>query len=138
MNLAGPRNARVPEKPLAGVGDGERLLKPVAKQFLRMKAAARAAGIDPHVNHGYRNYAEQARLYALYRSGRGNLAAPPGRSNHGFGISVDIDIPDQRTYQWLVEHADEYISSVAAGRPKDVPSCPGQKRYTARSRMALA
>jgi hypothetical protein len=116
VNLAGLRNARLPENRLTTVGDGERLLKPVAKQFLRMKAAARAAGIDLHVNDGYRDYAEQARLYELYQSGRGNLAAPPGQSNHGLGISVDINIPDQRTYQWLAKHADEY------GFVNDVPS----------------
>lgn len=116
VNLDGLRNARVPESRLAPVGDGERLLKPVAKQFLRMKAAARAAGIDLHVNDGYRNYAEQARLYELYQSGQGNLAAPPGQSNHGLGISVDINMPDQRTYQWLVKHANNY------GFVNDVPS----------------
>jgi hypothetical protein len=116
VNLDGLRNARVPESRLAAVGDGERMLKPVAKQFLRMKAAARAAGIDLHVNDGYRNYAEQAHLYELYQSGRGNLAAPPGQSNHGLGISVDINVPDQRTYQWLVKHADDY------GFVNDVPS----------------
>jgi hypothetical protein len=64
VNLHGLRNARVPESRLAAVGDGERLLKPVAKQFLRMKAAARAAGIDLHVNDGYRNYAEHARPWS--------------------------------------------------------------------------
>jgi hypothetical protein len=115
MNLSGLHNARIPNRRLAPVGDGERLLKPVAKQFLRMNAAARTAGIDLRVSDGYRDYAEQQRLYDLYRSGRGNLAARPGHSDHGWGLSVDINIPDQRTYQWLVKHADEY------GFVNDVP-----------------
>jgi hypothetical protein len=116
VNLGGLRNAYLPASRLAPAGDGERLLKPAAKQFLRMKAAARAAGIELRLEDGYRDYAEQKRLYELYQAGRGNLAAPPGQSNHGWGISVDIAVPDQRTYQWLVKHADEY------GFVNDVPS----------------
>jgi len=108
VNLAGLLNAGIPTGRLAPVGDGERLLKPVAKQFLRMRAAARTAGLDLRVNDGYRNYAEQQRLYDLYVSGRGNLAAPPGESSHGLGLSADIKIPDQRTYQWLVRHTGKY------------------------------
>jgi len=116
VNLAGLHNARLPASRLAPIGDGERLPKPVAKQFLRMKAAARTAGIDLRAEDGYRNYAEQQWLYDLYLSGRGNLAAPPGESNHGWGLSVDIKNVGQRTYQWLVKHADEY------GFANDVPS----------------
>lgn len=108
VNLDGLRNARIPRSRLAPAGDGERLLEPVARQFLRMKAAARAAGIELHLNDGYRDYDEQRRLYELYLAGRGNLAAPPGQSNHGWGLSADINIPDSRTYQWLAKHADEY------------------------------
>jgi LAS superfamily LD-carboxypeptidase LdcB len=81
-----------------------------------MKAAARTAGIDLQLEDGYRNYAEQQRLYDLYQSGRGNLAARPGESDHGWGLSVDINTADQGTYQWLVKHAGEY------GFVNDVPS----------------
>lgn len=116
VNLTGLHNARLPASRLAPIGDGERLLKPVAKQFLRMKAAARTAGVDLRAEDGYRNYAEQQQLYDLYLSGRGNLAAPPGESNHGWGLSVDIKNVDQRTYRWLVKHAHEY------GFVNDVPS----------------
>jgi LAS superfamily LD-carboxypeptidase LdcB len=40
----------------------------------------------------------------------------PNMPGHGLGISVDINIPDQSTYQWLAKHADEY------GFVNDVPS----------------
>lgn len=38
-------------------------------------------GARGQVNSGLRTYAEQARLYEIYRHG-GNIAAPPGQSNH--------------------------------------------------------
>ena len=38
----------------------------------------------------YRTYAKQVYLWQLYRAGRGNLAAYPGTSNHGWGLAVDF------------------------------------------------
>jgi LAS superfamily LD-carboxypeptidase LdcB len=38
----------------------------------------------------YRTLADQQYLYDLYRSGRGNLVAEPGQSNHGEGLAVDF------------------------------------------------
>lgn len=38
----------------------------------------------------YRSYDRQVYYWNLYLSGRGNLAARPGTSNHGFGINVDV------------------------------------------------
>src|SRR5688572_28062160 len=43
------------------------------------------------VGSGFRTVEEQARLYADYQAGRGNLAAPPGKSNHNHGLAADID-----------------------------------------------
>jgi hypothetical protein len=43
---------------------------------------------------GYRTYEKQAELYECYKNkncNNGNLAATPGRSNHGWGAAVDID-----------------------------------------------
>jgi LysM repeat protein len=44
----------------------------------------------------YRSYEEQAELYRAYRSGSGNLAAPPGGSAHGNGRAVDLATPQMR------------------------------------------
>jgi LysM repeat protein len=44
----------------------------------------------------YRSYAQQLYLYELYRSGRGNLAAPPGTSSHEYGIALDLADPSMR------------------------------------------
>jgi hypothetical protein len=64
------------------------------------------------INSGGRTYAEQARLYALYKQGRGNLAAPPGTSTHESGRAVDFGgrahyegTPQQ---SWLVANSGKY------------------------------
>jgi peptidoglycan L-alanyl-D-glutamate endopeptidase CwlK len=38
-----------------------------------------------------RSYAEQAELYKKYLAG-GPIAAPPGKSNHNFGLAFDVTI----------------------------------------------
>jgi hypothetical protein len=38
---------------------------------------------------GFRSRAQQERLYALYLSGRGNLAARPASSKHERGLAID-------------------------------------------------
>jgi hypothetical protein len=48
----------------------------------------------------YRTYQQQVYLYQLYRSGRGNLAAYPGTSNHGWGLAVDFATTQMR---WVVD-----------------------------------
>jgi hypothetical protein len=41
----------------------------------------------------YRHYADQEHFWNLWQSGRGNLAAHPGTSNHGWGLAVDVATP---------------------------------------------
>jgi D-alanyl-D-alanine carboxypeptidase-like protein len=109
-------NGRLPDSALTGVGDGRRMYTPAARAFGSMDAAARAAGHDLHVNSGYRTYGEQAALYQAYRNGTGNLAAAPGRSTHGLGLSADIRVTDPATLRWLRANAARY------GFVNDVPS----------------
>jgi LAS superfamily LD-carboxypeptidase LdcB len=102
-------NGRLPDAQLAAVGEGEKLSAVAAQHFRRMDSAARAAGVDLRVSSGYRTYAEQSHFYDLYRSGRGNLAAPPGSSNHGWGLSVDLDVRGEaRASAWLRANAARY------------------------------
>jgi LAS superfamily LD-carboxypeptidase LdcB len=68
----------------------------------------RAASLDLHVNSGYRSYAEQAQLYRDYQNGAGNLAAPPGRSTHGLGLSADINTTNPKVLAWLRANAAKY------------------------------
>jgi TP901 family phage tail tape measure protein len=58
-------------------------------QFLQrfLAYSARVGGL--RIVSGFRSRAQQERLYALYLSGRGNLAARPGSSKHERGLAID-------------------------------------------------
>ncbi len=81
-----------------------------AASYTRMYASARKAGVNLQPVSAYRSTAQQARLYKLYRQGRGNLAARPGRSNHEKGIAVDVAVGSTRSkaYKWLHAHAAQF------------------------------
>jgi hypothetical protein len=84
--------------------------KPTSKQtghaFLKMQAAAHAAGVRLVINSGFRTNAEQQYLYGCYQSGNcnnGNLAARPGYSNHQNGRALDLT-----TSTWLANNAGRF------------------------------
>jgi LAS superfamily LD-carboxypeptidase LdcB len=79
-----------------------------AKAFRVMQKAARKAGVSLSIRSGYRSYKKQAQLYKDYRRGRGNLAAPPGYSNHESGRALDLYVTDHHAYDWLREHGSTY------------------------------
>jgi hypothetical protein len=54
----------------------------------------------------YRTYEEQVYLYQLYQEGKGNLAAVPGTSNHGWGVAVDL--AEEWMRHWMDEHGAKY------------------------------
>ena len=57
---------------------------------MALSKMSKAAGQSIYVQSGWRSYAEQAALYEAYLNGTGNLAAPPGSSNHESGRAADI------------------------------------------------
>ncbi len=63
-------------------------VKPYARALVN---AAAARGIIVKVISGTRSLEEQTILYQKYQQG-GPLAAPPGRSNHNYGIAFDIGV----------------------------------------------
>lgn len=63
-------------------------VRPYARALIE-KAAKQ--GIIIKVTSGMRSYAEQAELYRKYQAG-GPVAAPPGKSNHNFGLAFDVTI----------------------------------------------
>ncbi len=82
----------------------------VSSEWAVVLTAAQRAGVSFRLNSGQRTFSEQAALYALYRSGRGNLAAVPshtaphirtGRPDH----ALDVDMYSQDGVQgvagWL-------------------------------------
>lgn len=82
----------------------------VAPAIQQLIAARRKTG-DPifaNIDSDYRSRAQQAALYQSYLNGTGNLAAPPGSSNHETGTAFDINSaflqqnPD--TVRYLLNH----------------------------------
>ena len=74
-----------------------------------MHAAAASQGVTLRVISGWRSYASQAALYrskGAYNSQTNPTgAAAPGTSNHERGRSVDLDVNDPVTAQWLRTNA---------------------------------
>lgn len=79
-----------------------------AKAFRIMAKAASKKGVDLRIRSGFRTFAKQERLYKEYRRGDGNLAAPPGYSNHESGRALDLYVTDHKAFDWLQEHARTY------------------------------
>lgn len=83
--------------------------------LMALRAAMQAAGIPFVLNSAFRRMDEQQRLYNLYRTGRGNLAAAPGYSNHQNGIAFDIN-QGPGVFRWMSRNASRYgfIRAVAS------------------------
>jgi D-alanyl-D-alanine carboxypeptidase len=117
-------NGKIPEQALQPIGVGEfRLSSNAAASFRHMHADASAAGINIGVNDAYRTYDEQVDLAArkgLYS--QGGLAATPGKSNHGWGLAVDLEL-DSQAQAWMRENAHKY------GFVEDVPREPWHWTY---------
>ncbi|HEX4451564.1 MAG TPA: D-alanyl-D-alanine carboxypeptidase family protein [Kofleriaceae bacterium] len=88
--------------------DGKDVETHTAKAFRVMQKAAHKAGVKLAIRSGFRSFKKQAELYKDYRRGRGNLAAPPGYSNHESGRALDLYVTDHHAYDWLREHAGTY------------------------------
>ncbi len=84
-------------------GEQYQLVDVAATAYENMKAAAAAAGVSLSLNDGYRSYAEQEAVYAMYGSPR---AASPGFSEHQLGTTIDVAASDG--YAWLEAHGAEY------------------------------
>lgn len=90
-------NGRLPMSALAPIGGGYYLRKDAAAAFRAMSAeSVRRFGTPVTVVAGYRDFARQTYFWNLYLSGRGNLAAHPGTSNHGWALAVDLASPRMR------------------------------------------
>ncbi|WP_370325062.1 D-alanyl-D-alanine carboxypeptidase family protein [Euzebya sp.] len=102
-------NGQIPSAALASVGVGDHTLwEPAARAFRDMVAAAARDGVSFGVNSSYRDLAGQQAMvdrYGLYS--QGGRAAAPGSSNHGWGLSIDLDL-DDRAQAWMREHGATY------------------------------
>lgn len=110
-------NARIPLSALTAIGGGHHLRNDAAGGYNGLLAAAQAAGINVGLESSYRDYDHQASLYQQYLNGTGNLAAKPGHSNHGLGLSLDFGVSSNPALlNWLKQNAGTY------GFVNDVPS----------------
>jgi hypothetical protein len=105
-------NGRLPAAMLApvpsfsggpGVGSMGGYLRRDAAAALAAAESVRGSAIT--VTEGYRDLAGQQMRWNAYKSGRGNLAATPGTSNHGYGISADINGSGQ---SWLAKNGPTF------------------------------
>ena len=125
--LEGHGNGRIPEGALVSLGTGRhRLWGPAAEAFQQMSASAAASGVRLEVTDSYRSYDQQvdvARRKGLYRNG--GLAAEPGTSTHGWGLSVDVN-PTGPALSWLRRYGAQF------GFVEDVAREPWHWTYTGR------
>lgn len=93
-------NGQLPASDLAPIAGGQ-LTKAAAAGYNAMNVESRKRyGVELRPTgsmSSYRTYAQQQYLYNLYLSGKGNLAAVPGTSNHGWGVAVDFATPQMRS-----------------------------------------
>lgn len=124
--LAGYGNGRIPTEALASIGEGNhRLWAPAAQWFQQLRADAAADGVTIGVTDSYRSYDSQvdlAKRKGLYSNG--GLAATPGTSNHGWGLSLDLDL-DATAQAWMRQNGERY------GFVEDTPREPWHWTYRA-------
>lgn len=115
-------NGQIPAGVLDRIGgDDHQLYAPAAEAFGLLESAASADGVSLGIIASYRDLTTQQRLAAekgLYS--QGGLAASPGTSNHGWGLSLDLDPAAQA---WMREHAWRF------GFVEDVPREPWHWTY---------
>ena len=118
-DLAVYGNGQVPASALASVGTtGHRLWAPAASAFETLLAAATTDGVDIGITDSYRTYDSQVDLAerkGLYSEG--GLAAKPGTSDHGWGLSLDLRL-DPAALSWMRANGATY------GFAEDVPREP--------------
>lgn len=119
-------NGRIPPQALESVGVGDHTLwGPAARAYRDLAAAAARDGVTIGVNDSYRDLAGQHAMVARYGLySQGGRAASPGSSNHGWGLSIDLDL-DARAQAWMRENAAAY------GFVEDVPREPWHWTFSA-------
>ena len=118
-DLAAYGNGKVPTDALGSVGTtGHRLWAPAASAFDTLLTAAKADGVEIGITDSYRTYDSQVDLAerkGLYS--QGGLAASPGTSDHGWGLSLDLKL-DPAALSWMRANGATY------GFAEDVPREP--------------
>lgn len=107
----GYANGRIPGSALCRIPGtkGHALRADAARAFVRLSAAHEAErGTPLCVTDTYRSYEAQVRL----RWAKRGLAAPPGTSNHGDGVAVDlcggVESFGTKAHRWMRDNAGRF------------------------------
>jgi len=124
-------NGTIPRLRLKKSRVGVLLFRPAANAADHMYDAALQDGVTlSSVGGGYRSYDRQLWLWndrmttnrkeakqpllrriwngKVYFLKKGAPVAIPGTSNHGWGLSIDFNLSDPKTYAWLDKHAPKF------------------------------
>ena len=123
-------NGKLPSTMLFKVKTGGVLWRWAAVSFNLMCVEARKNGIKFKNIGDYRPYERQLTMfkerYSLKDEGRvpqvtrmfngkkyflkkgKSPSASPGTSNHGLGLAIDLDVQDQKVFNWLCNNAPKY------------------------------
>lgn len=112
-------NGRLPQSALAPISHPSvsvKLEKDAAASWNAMRLCSLTSG-GPDIypagsRSAYRTYDQQIYFWNLYQSGRGNLAARPGTSNHGIGRAVDLANPS--TMRPVIDRRGNYWGKIEA------------------------
>jgi hypothetical protein len=115
-NITDKHNGKLTNSELTDIGNGKKLAPSAARDFLKMKAAAKADGVDIIVGGAYRDLATQHAIFDWPRYRRtgekkkintANVAAAyPGTSNHGIGKAIDVDNTAAR--KWIKANGEPF------------------------------
>jgi len=128
--LQGVENGKLPSKLLRPVKCGGQMYGPAAEAFNAMYDQATISGIKLRNIGDYRSYEAQLGLfkqrYATEDGGRKpqvtrtwngktwylkpgmSPSSTPGKSNHGLGLAIDLDVTTQKVLDWLCKNAPTY------------------------------
>lgn len=103
---------------LSPIDNGQRLAHSAAPWYMAMREEAARDGVNIVCVEGYRDFATQQYLYALYLAGKGNPASSPGSSPHGWGLAVDLNTSSfgGAVFNWLTNNAARFGFNNRVGR----------------------
>lgn len=100
---------------IVGVGgEMEQITLDSLDAYIKLKDAADQDNIPLGIHSAFRTFERQAQLFRLFKAGKGNLAAEPGRSNHQHGQAFDLNTlknkfdGSDKVYEWLKRNAPKH------------------------------
>jgi len=126
--IATGNNGKLSAGELVSIGDGFKLNADAAADFLEMKKAANADGVQFKITDAYRPYEIQDAIFDWERynrtgekkkKGTNVAAALPGTSNHGWGKAIDVS--PAAAQQWIKKNGYKYNWSWYEGKSLNPP-----------------